>query len=207
MFCDEPFTPGHQHKHRRSQIYVMEGDDVDLESNDSSSDGEDHNKALVAQETPTQQEETPVLSINAINGSTSYNCMRLVGYYGDHKLHILVDPGSTHNFLDLNLANQLGCILEHTQPMSVKAATGDTLLTNYKCSAFTWKVQGSSFTTEIRTVPLDCCDFVLGVNGYAHWAPFSGISLISEWSSLCLALNTYFVELSKQEAKLSKAPA
>ncbi|KAF3538415.1 hypothetical protein F2Q69_00024854 [Brassica cretica] len=132
MFCDEPFTPGHQLKHKRSQIYVMECDDVDYTSDDNSSDTEQHATTLVAAAINNQPDEAPVLSINAINGSTSYNCMRLVGHYGQHKLHILVDPGSTHNFLDVNIASQLGCQLESTKPMSVKAATGDTLLTNYK---------------------------------------------------------------------------
>ena len=55
--------------------------------------------------------------------------------------------------------------------MSVKAATGGTLITKYKFSAFTWSVQGSTFTTEIRTVPLDCCDFVLGVQWLCTLGP------------------------------------
>lgn len=63
--------------------------------------------------------------------------MRMIGHYGKTKLHILVDPGSTRNFLDINIANQIRCKLDATRPMSVKAATGDTLLTKYKCSAFT----------------------------------------------------------------------
>lgn len=171
MFCDEPFTPGHQLKYKHSQIYVMECDDADYASDDSSSDVEPQTQALAVADKTEKPKETPVLSINAIKGSTSYNCMRLIGHYGQHKLHILVDPGSTHNFLDINIASQLGCQLENTKPMCVKAATGDTLLTNYKCSAFTWKVQGSSFTTEIRTVPLDCCDFVLGVQWLCTLGP------------------------------------
>lgn len=76
---------------------------------------------------------------------------------------ILIDPGSTHNFLDLNIAQELGCSLEPIKPMSVSAATGGALLTKYKCSEFTWKVQGYMLTTEVITLPLDCCDFVLGV--------------------------------------------
>lgn len=171
MFCDEPFTPSHQLKHKRSQIYVMECDDIDSTSDDNSSDTEQETRARTVTEKTDQADETPVLSINAINGSTSYNCMRLVGHFGQHKLHILVDPGSTHNFLDINIASQIGCQLETTKLMSVKAATSGTLLTNYKCAAFTWKVQGSSFTTEIRTVPLDCCDFVLGVQWLCTLGP------------------------------------
>lgn len=171
MFCDEPFTPGHQLKHKRSQIYIMEADDIDSVSDDSSTDHETDETQLVATNKTDQPEATPVISINAINGSTSYNCMRLVGHYGQHKLHILVDLGRTHNFLDITTANQIGCKLETTKPMLVKAATGDTLQTNYKYAAFTWTVQGSAFTTEIRTVPLDCCDFVLGVQWLSTLGP------------------------------------
>lgn len=29
MFCDEPFTPGHQLKHKQTQLLVMEMDDDD----------------------------------------------------------------------------------------------------------------------------------------------------------------------------------
>lgn len=29
MFCDEPFTPGHELKHKKSQLLLMEIDDDD----------------------------------------------------------------------------------------------------------------------------------------------------------------------------------
>lgn len=145
----------------------MEGDkDEDIQS-----DAELENAMIADDNKGEQPEITPVLSLNAINGSTSYNCMRLVGFYGKKELHILVDPGSTHNFLDINIPNQIGCPLEATKPMSVKAATGDTLLTKYRYPTFKWSVQGSSFTTEIRTVPLDCCDFVLRVQWLCTLGP------------------------------------
>lgn len=44
MFCDELFTPVHQLKHKRSQIYVMEGDDADYESDNITSDEEQDTK-------------------------------------------------------------------------------------------------------------------------------------------------------------------
>ncbi|XP_022553445.1 uncharacterized protein LOC111203725 [Brassica napus] len=166
MFCDETFTPGHQLKHKRSQIFVME-----CEDDDSSSESEQNDVVATPAPTDEQPKDTPVISINALDGSTSYNCMRMIGYYGKTKLHILVDPGSTHNFVDINIANHIGCKLESTKPMSVKAATGGTLITKYKFSAFTWSVQGSTFTTEFRTVPLDCYDFVLGVQWLCTLGP------------------------------------
>lgn len=113
--------------------------------------------------TEGSDDNAPVISVNALNGSTTYNCMRVVGQYGKKKLHILIDPGSTHNFLDLNVAKEIGCLLEMVKPMQVTAATGGKILTNYKCSEFTWKLQGYTLTTEVRILTLDCCDFVLGI--------------------------------------------
>ncbi|KAF2606819.1 hypothetical protein F2Q68_00043682 [Brassica cretica] len=42
------------------------------------------------------------------------------GQYGKTKLHTLIDPGSTHNFVDINIANHIGCKLEPTKPMSLE---------------------------------------------------------------------------------------
>lgn len=65
-------------------------------------------------------------------GSSTFNCMRVIGQYGKRKLFILIDNGSTHNFLDLNVANKIGCVLEKTKPMDVAAASGCIMLTKYK---------------------------------------------------------------------------
>ncbi|KAF2564488.1 hypothetical protein F2Q70_00018598 [Brassica cretica] len=72
MFCDEPFTPGHQLKHKRSQIYVMECDDVDYTSDDNSSDTEQHATALVAAAINNQPDEAPLKQ--AYDTGTS-NCL------------------------------------------------------------------------------------------------------------------------------------
>lgn len=92
-------------------------------------------------------------------------------YGNKKKLHILIYPGSTHNFLDLGIANELGCLLEAIKPMAVAAANGNNLTTGYKCADFRWKLQGYIFSTEIRTLPLDCCDLVLGVQWLSTLGP------------------------------------
>lgn len=123
MFCDEPYTPGHQLKHKKTQIFVMEGNE------DEFSDGgelvETVEGALVVLDKP------PTISINALSGSTTFNCMRVIGQYGKKKLYILIDSGSTHNFLDLTIAKELGCELEKIKPMRVAAANGNNMISGY----------------------------------------------------------------------------
>ncbi|CAN7067397.1 unnamed protein product [Brassica rapa subsp. trilocularis] len=167
MFCDEVYTPGHSLKHKKAQIFIMECDDDDELSSDSDVELDD----TVTVEPQDKPQPAPVISVNALTGSSTFNCMRVIGQYGKRKLFILIDNGSTHNFLDLNVANEIGCLLEKTKPMDVTAASGCTMLTKYKCSNFSWKVQGYSYTSEIRTLPLDCCDLVLGVQWLSTLGP------------------------------------
>lgn len=44
------------------------------------------------------------ISLHAISGSSSPNTMRLMGMIGNQPVIILVDSGSTHNFLDPRVA-------------------------------------------------------------------------------------------------------
>lgn len=160
MFCDEVYTPGHSQKHKRSQIFVMEGDEGE---ESPFSDTEDETDTLAVVTTEDKVENTPVISVNALNVSSTFNCMRVIGQCGKRKLYILIDNGSTHNFIDLNVANEIGCLLETITPMAVTAASGSTMMTRYKCTDFKWRMQGYNYSSEVRTLPLDCCDLVLGV--------------------------------------------
>ncbi|KAF2530629.1 hypothetical protein F2Q70_00031345 [Brassica cretica] len=63
MFCEEPFTSGHQLKHKRSKIFFMECDD-----DNNSSDGDNEEVVGVITGKDDEPDITPVLSINAING-------------------------------------------------------------------------------------------------------------------------------------------
>lgn len=93
MLCDEQFSPGRQLKHKRSQIFVMECEDAD----DTSAE-EPPNTELPETDTTT---DAPTISINALEGSSSFMCTRVTSHYSKRQLHILIETGSSHNFLDL----------------------------------------------------------------------------------------------------------
>lgn len=165
MFCDEVYTPGHHLKHKKSHVFLMDGDEEGSGDEEESLESEE-------EAAPEASDKTPTVSINALNGSASFSCMRFVGYYGEkkHQIHILIDPGSTHNFLDLKRAQEIGCPLTPINPMTVAAAGGD-LVAGFKSTGFKWSVQGYDFQTEVKTLPLDCCDLVLGVQWLSTLGP------------------------------------
>nr|GEZ81395.1 hypothetical protein [Tanacetum cinerariifolium] len=60
-----------------------------------------------------EEENLPQISINALIGLPSYSTMRIRGAMGNRQLHIFVDSGSTHNFIDVKLERKLECSVKH----------------------------------------------------------------------------------------------
>nr|GEX16097.1 retrotransposable element Tf2 [Tanacetum cinerariifolium] len=49
------------------------------------------------------------ISLNALSGVNSFQTIRVIGLVvKQHELHNLIDSGSTHNFLDVNMAKRIG---------------------------------------------------------------------------------------------------
>lgn len=166
MFCDEPFIPGHQLKHKRSQMLVMEKD-VEEPVDEEIEIIEENGTVQVI----NKQVEGPQISLNALNGVHNYQTMRVSALHNKKMLQVLIDSGSTHNFLDLDLAKKLGCKLESVTPMSVTAGGGTTLEAPYICRGFTWQLQQTKFTADVLVLPLVCCDLILGIQWLISLGP------------------------------------
>ena len=55
------------------------------------------------------ENEMPHISLQAFNGMNTYRTMRVTRWAKNTPLHILIDSGSTHNFLDIAVAKKLHC--------------------------------------------------------------------------------------------------
>ena len=81
-------------------------------------------------------ETEPCISIQAVNGAPGYQTMRVTGHYGRRPIQLLIDSGSTHNFLDIELAKKLGCKMEPICMQPVTVADGSELHCQYVCKNF-----------------------------------------------------------------------
>jgi hypothetical protein len=159
FYCDQRYTPGHKCSGQMYSLEVLgESENEVLE--------EEENVQLYeveTEETGEVIEYAPQILLNAINGTNSYQTMRICGHVGKHKLHILIDCGSTHNFLDINTAKKLGCNLIRTCPLQIDVPGGNQLISQYNCKRFTWQLQGENFVSDVMTIPLGGCEMVLGI--------------------------------------------
>lgn len=90
MFCDEPFAPGHQLKHKRSQMLVMEMDEEEPVDEEIEIIEENGTVQVI-----NKQVESPQISLNALNGVHNYQTMRVSALHNKKMLQVLIDSGST----------------------------------------------------------------------------------------------------------------
>lgn len=82
----------------------------------------------------------------------------------DHtEVIVLVDSGSTHNFIDFKVAKRLELPIESGPNMRVMVANGVRLCTQGLCRVVDWEAQGHKFTTDFLVLFVKGFDFVLGI--------------------------------------------
>ena len=139
---------------------------------------------MLASEEGVVEEETlsPVISLNALAGIPSlidYNTIRVNGFVMGKKMHILIDSGCTHNFLDSYIAEKLGCETVKCSPVKVIVANGETIQCDKLCSGLKFKMQGVEFQADLLILPLEGCQVVLGI----QWLVLLG-PIMSDFSQL-----------------------
>ncbi|KAL2237867.1 UNVERIFIED_CONTAM: Retrovirus-related Pol polyprotein from transposon 17.6 [Sesamum indicum] len=60
-----------------------------------------------------------------------YQRLKVKGVAYGHEIHILIDGGSTHCFLDIDTASKLGCALEQTVPLVISLADGREMISQW----------------------------------------------------------------------------
>ncbi|KMT17214.1 hypothetical protein BVRB_2g039170 [Beta vulgaris subsp. vulgaris] len=97
--------------------------------------------------------------------------MRVTDHHGKKPLQLLLDSGSTHNFIDASKAMKLDCMVENSNPMWVKVADGAQIQCKGLIQDFTWRMQGVEFKADVLLLPLSGSDLVLRVHWFTQLGP------------------------------------
>ncbi|KAL8115464.1 hypothetical protein AgCh_022091 [Apium graveolens] len=160
--CDQKYTVGHDCK-GKSQLLVLDGD---FESeNNAENDGLD----------------MPQISLNTIMGCSSARTLRLKATVNNHAVIVLVDSGSTHNFIDARMAAKLQLTVMPTESFNVRVANGTTLQCHGRLDDVMVELQGTKFSLSLFSLPLIGLDMVLGV----QWLQQLG-SVVCDWRNLTM---------------------
>ncbi|CAL9223350.1 unnamed protein product, partial [Arabidopsis halleri] len=157
FLCDEKYTAYHYLKHRKTQVYMIEVEEelVDQE-------------VITREESDSQQIDidnscSPQVSVSAVAGIADYRTMKVRGIHNKQVLFVLLDSGSTHNFMDPQTAERLGVCKKAAGLANVSVADGSKLKVHGLVEKFQWDFHGTPFTDDFLLIPLGGCDVVLGV--------------------------------------------
>jgi hypothetical protein len=156
-FCGDKYDPAHSEvctKKARPQVNALAMNDLDQNLTD-----EVLNQLAVED---TLAEEFFYLSLNAISGTDSKECIQLKSLVKNKVMLILVDSGSSHSFVSAAFVSQAGLETESTIPKQVRLANGDILLSDEMISQLEWWCQGHTLTMDVRVLDMGAYDAILG---------------------------------------------
>lgn len=122
--CDEKFTRGHQCSSKffmliaEEEETTMGGNDLVPLPPDSSAD---------INQSPTQ------ISFHALSGHLAPETLRLVGQIVNHHVVILIDGGSTHNFVQEQLVTSLALDMQPVPSLWVMVGNGNKIYCHHLC--------------------------------------------------------------------------
>ena len=123
---------------------------------------------------PIEQEEDVGITFYALIGTPTLGIMRVRGKINGNRLMLLVDKGSTHNFVDALVVFSLQLKVDVSRILEVMVANGTVVRTQVFCSSVPMCVQGVEFCVQFHVLALGGCDAVLGIQwlstfGVIHW--------------------------------------
>lgn len=107
--------------------------------------------------------------------------MRISGLIDGRRLHILIESGSTHNFVNSRVAKKLRCRPVTTSAFEVMVANGERLRCDEIFLAVPLEIQGYRFETSMYPLQLQGSDAVLGM----QWLQSLG-RVIHDWEKLTM---------------------
>eukprot|EP00253_Pinus_taeda_P023708 PITA_23708 len=104
----------------------------------------------------------PTISFNALAGITTPQTIKIEGQIKKKKVIVLIDSGSTHNFIHCNVAKELNCFLYPTPKCQVMIANARTINCSRKCHNIQLSMGEYVLTSPMLSIPMGGVDVVLG---------------------------------------------
>ncbi|CAA0807947.1 Unknown protein, partial [Striga hermonthica] len=148
--CEEKYTPGHRCK----QNYLIEFVDSDDE------------EPVIEEEREVEVEvhdDEAEISVHAMAGTKGPRTMRLPAWVKDQRVTVLVDNGSSQNFINATLSHKLKLPTSMVEPFEVRVANGERLRCSKVYQGVPIKFQGVTVKADLFALPLVGPDVVLGV--------------------------------------------
>lgn len=103
------------------------------------------------------------ISLHALEGHHVPSTIRIASALAGKPVTVLIDGGSTHNFMQTKLATLLHLPIHPSPHLKVTVGNGQAINCEGVCSKATLLLDGHSFSVDLHLLQLHGADIVLGV--------------------------------------------
>ncbi|XP_061372918.1 uncharacterized protein LOC133315333 [Gastrolobium bilobum] len=161
--CDEKYVFGHRCKGKATLLY-FDG----TEDDPPPSESEEQTESPITDNVSNSFSE---ISLNALLGHHSPRSFRLTGTIFGTQVQVLIDGGSTHNFITHKMATYLGLVLQTLETFTVQVGNGEGLQCQAYCKEVPLVMQSHTFSVDLYSLELKGADIVLGVQWLSTLGP------------------------------------
>jgi hypothetical protein len=157
--CDEKYFSGHKCKEQKLFMAISE-DVVEDEIEASHAVELPEPTPITLPSDPPEVE--PVISLNALTGFSAPQTLKLIGYIKNWKVIILIDSGSTHNFIHRCISQETHCYIHAVNNFQIMIANGGSMKCGGHCENVCLQIGQYNLKSHMFTIDMGGCDIVLG---------------------------------------------
>eukprot|EP00253_Pinus_taeda_P025396 PITA_25396 len=154
--CDGKYTEGH--KCAEKKLFYIDCEEEQKKEQEMSKEED-----ILQEQTLDKEVMNPTISCNALAGITTPLTINIEGQIKKKKVIVLIDSGSTHNFIHCKIAKELNCFLHPTPEFQVMVASGGTINCSGKCHNVNLSKGEYVLSSPMLSIPMGGAHVVLGV--------------------------------------------
>jgi hypothetical protein len=109
-------------------------------------------------------EVEPSISLNALTGFSAPQNLKLISYIKHRKVIILVDSGSTHNFIHRHISQETHCYIHAVNNFQIMIANGGSMKCGGRYENVCLQIGDYHLKSHMFSIDMGGCDIVLGAD-------------------------------------------
>eukprot|EP00253_Pinus_taeda_P009963 PITA_09963 len=154
--CDSKYTKGH--KCVEKKLFY-----IDCEEEEEKEQERSKEEDMIQELSLDKEEMNLTISCNALAGITTPQPIKIEGIIKKNKVIVLIDSGSTHNFIHCMVAKELNCFLYPAPECQVMVANGGKINCFGKCHNIKLSMGEYVLTSPMLSILMGGADVVPGV--------------------------------------------
>jgi hypothetical protein len=159
--CDDKYFLGH--KCKEQNLFMAISEDISEEDVETPLVSESPETTDITPPSDPPEVE-PIISLNALIGFSAPQTLKLIDYIKHRKVIILVDSGSTHNFIHRRIAQETHCYIHAVNNFQIMIANGGSMKCGGRCENVCLQIGDYHLKSHMFTIDMGGCDIMLGAD-------------------------------------------